>query len=430
MATFNGNESDNVLTVDGSTFFIPNILLSNTLNGFGGDDVLVGGLVDDVLNGGDGDDVLDGLAGGDELNGGADVDTVSYALSLDGVTVDLDNNTASGGNAEGDSFSSIENVIGSLLGDDIRGDNGKNELYGLSGDDDLFGGRGRDYLDGGSGDDDLDGGRGKDTLLDGFGADTLTGGDNADAFIISLDFNENVITDFTIGEDSLAVDRVIEVDGGPNPFTLIPSNGLRDRVYLEGQEVEVPPTNGTVTVDINENGDTEVFYEEPISILDKELGTEFTTIILEGVNLVEEGGFTNVEILNSWSNGWSNGDGGSIGTIGGFTGKVEIKNVTGEDQTIFDFDLDFGDFTFVDTWMNGVNNPLDFNKTEGEVTALETGNPYWQPVFADDDTIEVFFNVQTSDEDALAALLEGGEALEEFVNDDASLNFIWGDTFA
>ncbi len=140
-----GSEYRDVLTGDNGP---------NGLRGRGGDD---------ELRGSDGDDVLDGGDGADQLDGGAGVDWVLYLESNASVTVNLSNNTAAGGHAQGDTFNNIENVAGSLYGDALTGDDGTNKLYGLDGDDELRGDDGDDVLEGGAGADKLYGGVGKDT---------------------------------------------------------------------------------------------------------------------------------------------------------------------------------------------------------------------------------------------------------------------------
>ena len=120
---------------------------------YGGDDndVLLGQNGGDVLQGNAGADRLNGGAGADRLDGGAGADWVSYQGSDAGVTVDLGNNTVSGGHGEGDVIANIENVLGSDYADLITGDNGANQLEGGKGNDVLRGGAGADRLDGGEG---------------------------------------------------------------------------------------------------------------------------------------------------------------------------------------------------------------------------------------------------------------------------------------
>ena len=158
---------------------------AENLNGLSGDDSLYGMGGDDTLDGGADDDLLVGGPGADTLMGGAGDDTISYERSAAGVTINLGDGTARGGNAQGDTIvdtgdDEVENVRGSDHDDILTGSSGENSLWGLGGNDELDGGRRADNLYGGDGDDDLDGGDGDDTLEGGAGADTLTGGDDMD----------------------------------------------------------------------------------------------------------------------------------------------------------------------------------------------------------------------------------------------------------
>ena len=80
------------------------------------------------------------------------------------------------GDAAGDTFAHIENIIGSASSDRLYGDENSNTIDGGTGADWLEGGGGDDTLNGGAGDDTLYGGVGNDTLYGGAGNDTLYGG--------------------------------------------------------------------------------------------------------------------------------------------------------------------------------------------------------------------------------------------------------------
>mgnify|MGYP003638120837 CR=1 FL=1 len=111
---------------------------------------IIGSAFDDTLVGDGNDNMLTGGAGGDVLSGGLGIDTVSYTASAAGVLIDLESGTANLGDAEGDTFVSIENVIGSAFNDTLVGDGGDNTLTGGAGADVLSGGLGVDtaiYLD-------------------------------------------------------------------------------------------------------------------------------------------------------------------------------------------------------------------------------------------------------------------------------------------
>ncbi|QHD69751.1 hypothetical protein GS397_23775 [Sphingobium yanoikuyae] len=134
-------------------------------------DFLTGGNGNDLLSGLGGNDTLDGGAGDDILSGGLHADTLIGRLGSDtasyeasgGVTVSLDGTLTATGEALGDSFSSIENLSGSLIGADrLRGDAGNNILWGNGGNDTLEGMDGDDILVGGAGADQLFGGAGFD----------------------------------------------------------------------------------------------------------------------------------------------------------------------------------------------------------------------------------------------------------------------------
>ena len=187
-------------------------MYDNVLMGGPDDDVLWGGMGDDELSGGRGNDRLEGGPGADALNGGAGMDIASYFNSTRGVRVDLatsfgsggDNAPVRGGEAEGDSLSSIEVIWGSNFGDLLIGSRAANGLFGNGGNDRIWGGNGNDTIRGGEGDDVLGedpddtanpgsekgndqiygdsgfdfigAGEGNDTLFGGMDDDTLIGG--------------------------------------------------------------------------------------------------------------------------------------------------------------------------------------------------------------------------------------------------------------
>lgn len=125
-------------------------------------DVLQGNNRDNIIDGQAGDDILIGGAGADTLNGGSGVDTADYSSSAEGIEINLGQNTARGGDSEGDLLQEIENISGSHFFDTLSGDNGANALFGNDGDDTLFGDAGNDRLQGGQGADVIDGGAGID----------------------------------------------------------------------------------------------------------------------------------------------------------------------------------------------------------------------------------------------------------------------------
>ncbi|NSX57059.1 calcium-binding protein, partial [Parasulfitobacter algicola] len=108
-----------------------------------------------------------GGSGSDVLDGGLGFDFASYRDSGSGVTADVLFSDRNAGDALGDSYVSIEGLIGSGFDDNLRGTSSADTFYGRDGEDWLVGRGGADRLFG-QGDDDV--------LMGGAGADTLDGG--------------------------------------------------------------------------------------------------------------------------------------------------------------------------------------------------------------------------------------------------------------
>ncbi|WP_053213435.1 calcium-binding protein [Pseudomonas sp. Q12-87] len=190
---------------------------TDTLVGTTGADQLYGLEGNDSLSGGDGNDWLEGGAGSDTLNGGTGTDTASYANSTAGVTVNLTTGTGLGGDAQGDTLTSMEAVVGSSFNDTLISQTNGHSLQGGGGDDvyvvngigvtvyeaagwgndevrttlaDLtlaanverltFTGTGNFIGRGNASDNIITGGAGNDTLIGGAGADQLIGGAGVD----------------------------------------------------------------------------------------------------------------------------------------------------------------------------------------------------------------------------------------------------------
>jgi Ca2+-binding RTX toxin-like protein len=153
----NGSETINLF--DGVTF---------------GDDLIYGYGGNDSIFGQTGDDRIVGGTGADAINGGGGSDTASYVTSTAGIIASLTAGAGVGGDAEGDTYTNIENLTGSDYADALVGNNSSNSLYGLDGNDFLDGKGGDDFMSGGSGNDTLKGGGGADDLQGSVGIDTAS----------------------------------------------------------------------------------------------------------------------------------------------------------------------------------------------------------------------------------------------------------------
>ena len=257
---------------------------NDIMTGGTADDVLDGGDGDDELNGGAGDDVIITGGGLDRVDGGDGIDTVVLE-SNDGdiVSVNLSRtwqysgdgwnyianveNVTTGGGEDIIQGNDVANVVDSGAGDDwLYAGGGDDVLIGGEGTDRLFGGDGNDTVvfesadnltvdlnsewqvgnlntsEGmdkimdvenvttGAGNDTLIGDAGANVLTGGDGDDTLTGGDGADVFrfYASEGVSTDVITDFTVGEDTIELvndttdiigDAVITTDANGSTVT-------------------------------------------------------------------------------------------------------------------------------------------------------------------------------------------------------------------
>ncbi len=187
----------------------------DALQGRGGDDRLYGQAQDDWLLGGSGQDYL---------HGGTGTDTVWYITYQDpaGVFVDLEtgrgverispesSSSDLSSIALADTLVSIENISGSLHGDDLYGDSGRNSIWGLEGNDRLNG-------------------RGGD--------DKLEGGDGNDVFEFSDFFGDDIITDFLAGPGvGDVLDFSLFEDTVPDLALTLTENYAGDAVVTAGND--------------------------------------------------------------------------------------------------------------------------------------------------------------------------------------------------
>ena len=214
---------------------------NDTLTGTSGDNYLFGGLGNDNLSGGAGDDTLVGGAGADNLNGGSGMDYADYSASGAGVSINLSTGQASGGDAQGDTLSGVDGLIGSAFNDTLIGFDGQStsgDIYTNI----FYGGAGNDYLDGKGGDDILYGGADQDTILGGSGNDRLYGDDGND----SLDGGS--------GNDTLT---------GGNGADILNGGADADYIYANiGDTVDGGETGvDTDTMDLTGTGRFKIIYD-------------------------------------------------------------------------------------------------------------------------------------------------------------------------
>ena len=296
----------------------------------GGNDILNGGDGNDKLYGGAGNDVLIGGAGADLLDGGKGIDTVDYSKSAQGVTVKLDEADGVGplawqkmggltGDAAGDSYKDIENVIGSSQ-DDI--------VYGAANGSDAKLGDGNDLFDNNqsrTAQDTVDGGRGNDTILTGRGDDTLIGGEGNDSLFGEEDNDDlrgdagNDVLDGGSGNDTLK--------GGTGNDVLV--GGTGNDFIDGGADIDVASFSGNrddYDVVRNSDGTTTVFDRRGVD------GTD-TIVNVERLTFADQ---TLVSESNAWVQRGTVGNDKIIGsrladTIDGGSGNDDIRGGMGDD---------------------------------------------------------------------------------------------------
>lgn len=209
-----GDASDNVLSGGLGDDGLFGLSGADYLAGGEGDDHLDGGEGDDILEGGYGTDFIQGGAGNDlilqdirwtyeTVDGGSGVDTLDYSATElgdhveRGIVAELRHGWVSkltnGGDASHDTVSNIENIIGTNLNDELRGNDADNLFSGGLGNDVLAGRAGNDYLLGGEGNDHLDGGEGDDILVGGSGTDSYRAGYGDDLFLQDIQQTSEVL---------------------------------------------------------------------------------------------------------------------------------------------------------------------------------------------------------------------------------------------
>lgn len=242
---------------------------ANRINSAGGNDTVFAGAGSDIIIGG---------SGADALFGGSGTDTASYATATSRVGVYLDPDRFSSvsgiGDAEGDTFDSIENITGSDFDDNLNGDDKANVIDGGAGDDTIRGLGGLDTLIGGSGNDsiraseyvdddsnlfvsdhDMYGGDGNDTIRSSSGNDYISGGAGDD--LVELSNFVNIFSPGTPGNDT--------VDGGAG----------FDTVHF---------FNGAITVDLGAGVATYSGSNEEVRLIDVEgiIGSRQDDLIIGG----------------------------------------------------------------------------------------------------------------------------------------------------
>ncbi|MCX7012730.1 MAG: hypothetical protein NTW86_09260 [Candidatus Sumerlaeota bacterium] len=193
-----------------------------TIDGYNGDDSILGGLGNDSLGGGNDNDWLQANAGNDNLDGGNDNDMLLGGAGNDTVTGNNGYDTILGG-ADNDVLN------GSNSDDSLAGEAGNDSLNGGTGNDTLQGNEGNDTLDPAAGNGSLDGGADSDLLIRTFGADNNLIG----AAVTLTDATLTLVRDTLIEGNSAANFEQANLTGGGQRYTY-PANSVDDLIDASG----------------------------------------------------------------------------------------------------------------------------------------------------------------------------------------------------
>lgn len=256
----------------------------------------------------DGDNVIAGAEGAQYHEGKGGNDTVNYASSAAAVGANLADRHGSGGDAEGDTLSSIENIIGSAHNDEISGDAGDNSLSGGDGDDILAGGSGNNILDGGAGTDTAKFSRlRKDYLIvaGDDGAILVSNGTGVDSVsnTESFEFSDGVVsaanilatvsgqTVGTSGDDTLTGTSNNDIVFGQAGADVVFGLEGDDRVYGGDGDDVIFPGAGSNTVDGGAGSDTVIINGRR---------SDFNVSVVRGTIVVEGNGIKNLITNSEW----------------------------------------------------------------------------------------------------------------------------------
>ena len=328
-----------------------------------GDDTLSGDGNINRLQGSGGDDALEGLGGADELDGGDGLDVASYANSGSAVMVDLSTGMGTGGDAQGDTLTDIENLLGSAFHDMLTGDSGDNHLTGGDGDDILNGGDGDDVLEGGTGSDTADysdaGSNVRIFLADTNGQNTLGAGRDIHVGIENVTgsaFNDNLYGD---GGDNV-------LEGGDGDDRIVAGDG--NDILRGGAGDDILKGRGGDDMLFGDAGDDIMFADAGVDTLDG--GADNDILYGGSSNDVLDGGTGDDRLRGNLNNDTLNGGegidllfgGGQNDTLNGDAGNDNLRGENGNDI------LDGGSGDDV-LFGNGLGNTGD-----ADIFVFKTGN--------------------------------------------------------
>lgn len=386
----NGGDGNDSLSTQG----LPMI---SVLNGGTGDDVLIGGSANDTIKGDTGKDTLIGGAGNDlylfdtdlalgsdtieETEGG--IDTLDFSSTTTrAIAVDLSSSATQvvnmGLSLKLNSNSSIENVVGGYLGDQLKGNALANTLTGGHGDDTLNGQGGNDTY---SFDSDL--ALGSDVIVESAGGiDTLDFGKTTTRSVsvdLSLPVAQVVNAGLTL---TLGSGTTMENITGGSLDDILKGNSLSNAIVGGlGNDTMIGRGNadtyifdtdlalGSDSVDESGGGsDTLDFGQTTTRAVTVNLGVSTTQVINAGLSLAIGATNTIENVIGGSRNDIITGN-TLNNTFTGGPGNDKLTGGLGNDVYLFDTDLSLGTDS-LDESAGGIDT-LDFSMTTTRSVELD-----------------------------------------------------------
>ena len=332
-----------------------------------------------VNGGGDSSSSTIGSGNNDTLtttvNGGDDGTSTSTSISTTLTVNNFDNSPVTVASSiktiDASKRTSVIKITGNALANTIKGGSSSDTIYGIGGNDLILGNDGNDKLYGDVG---------ADTINGGTGNDTLSGGAGNDVFIYALNSGNDVITDYTAGQNKISITGAkiskTSVSGSDVILTVGSGNikikngkGKKLSLYNNSSSLTTTVIGGSKTITVNNSTKSPVTVSADVTTIDATKRS--TAVKITGntkANTIKGGsgkdtiygGNGNDSILGNSGNDKLYGDVGND-TLNGGKGNDTLTGGTGKDV-----------FFFASSEGNDIIT--DYSSTQGDLIRLGTSS--------------------------------------------------------
>jgi len=282
--------------------------------------------------------IISGTATATAYIGSTIYEQVSYANAPAAVGAHLAAAVNNSGDAAGDTYVGIEQLVGSAFNDVLGGDGAVNMLDGGAGGDLLYGYAGADYLFGGDGDDVLEGGAGADFMDGGNGFDNVSYASSASPIVRYLGSSAasggDAVGDVLFNIESLSGSAFADILGGAsNDDTLSGGYGNDWLLGLSGADTLRGDAgndvlNGGAGADVLDGGggdDVAYYRDAPAGVM--------ASLESGSGSAGEAAGDSYTAVENLWGSNFNDGltGNGATNQVYGFAGRDTLDGGGGDD---------------------------------------------------------------------------------------------------